>query len=127
MKYVFSFITVVIVLATSCKPPASSTKPVVTTETISASLKWSERMALSILKRNQWMLDTAGAGWGYTQGLIYYSFEQLGKATADKKYDKVISLYANQMIAPDGSIKGFKREEFNLDNINAGKILFKLL
>lgn len=95
-------------------------------ENIPASLKWSERMALSIVKRNPWMLDSTGAGWGYTQGLIYFSFEQLARSTNNKQYSDIIALYANQMIDNNGMIKSFKKEDFNLDNINAGKILFEL-
>jgi unsaturated rhamnogalacturonyl hydrolase len=88
--------------------------------------KWSERMALSVLKRNPWMVQTTGAGWGYTQGLVYYSLEQLLIKTNDKQYLDYIKIYGDQMINDAGNIKGFKREDFNLDNINAGKILFNL-
>jgi unsaturated rhamnogalacturonyl hydrolase len=110
----------------ACKTPALHTSTNLLQIEIPASLKWSERMAMSILKRNSWMLDTTGAGWGYTQGLVYYSFEHLGRRTRNPQYDSIVTLYANQMISTKGVIKGFKTEEYNLDNINAGKILFKL-
>lgn len=110
-----------------CKTPAvQAGLPVMKNASIPVSGKWSERMALSIINRNPWMLDTTGAGWGYTQGLIYFSLEQLARQTNNSRYKDIIRLYGNQMIGDGGNIKGFKRDDFNLDNINAGKILFSL-
>lgn len=117
----------VVAFGVACKTPAlQADNSTVKVETVPANAKWSERMALSILKRNPWMFDTTGAGWGYTQGLVYFSLEQLAEQEKEKKYKDIIRLYANQMIDASGNIKGFKREDFNLDNINAGKILFSL-
>lgn len=111
----------------ACKTPAlQSDNSTLKVESIPTAAKWSERMALSVLKRNPWMFDTTGAGWGYTQGLVYFSLEQLAMQTKNKKYTDIIRLYGAQMIDANGAIKGFKREDFNLDNINAGKILFSL-
>ena len=105
--------------------PAKKTAAWEPVTAISSDLSWSERMALSVIKRNPWMLDTTGAGWGYTQGLVYFSLQQLGQKTK-RPYDALVELYANQMIGKTGAIKGYKVEDYNLDNINAGKILFRL-
>ena len=116
-----------LIILSACKTPVlQSQQRVMTTDTIPSSLPWSERMALSVLKRNAWMLDTTGAGWGYTQGLIYYAFDQLANKTGNNWYHQIVKTYGSQMVSVDGKIKGFKIEEYNLDNINAGKILFQL-
>ena len=84
-------------------------------------------MALSTVKRNAWLQDvTKNPGWGYTQGLIVYSFEQIWKKNRNKKYLEYVKTYGTQMIQPDGTIKTYKPESYNIDNINAGKSLFAL-
>ena len=127
MKFISYSLLFLLCVAISCRTPYSAGNyKFHGTDTISPNLKWSERMALSIIKRNPWMKDTTGGGWGYTQGLVYLSLEQLWRKTNDKRYLDYIRNYGEQMIGDSGRIKGFRREEFNLDNINAGKILFNL-
>jgi unsaturated rhamnogalacturonyl hydrolase len=125
MRAIGTFI-LLLILTAGCKTPHSAVSFSKGFDSIPAHLPWSERMALSVLKRNAWMLDTTGAGWGYTQGLVYFAFQQLAMKTKNPQYDVIVSRYANQMIAASGNIKGYKKEEYNLDNINAGKILFSL-
>jgi unsaturated rhamnogalacturonyl hydrolase len=127
MKLNYIFLVGLIGFIAGCKTPVlQAGQPSLKGESVPVNGKWSQRMAMSILKRNPWMLDTTGAGWGYTQGLVYFSLEQLARQHKETKYKDVIHLYGKQMIAANGKIKGFNREEFNLDNINAGKILFGL-
>ena len=57
--------------------------------TISDSLKWSERMALSEMKRypESWQIDDVEKPqWDYVHGLVLTAFEKLYKETGDKKY-----------------------------------------
>lgn len=89
---------------------------------ISSSLKWSERMARSVIKRHPVLYRS----WGYMQGLILHSFEHLWKETDDSRYLEYIKDYAQDMIDEEGTIKTYEKESFNIDNINAGKILFNL-
>lgn len=122
----------VLVVAAGCKTSSVLTTPEKDPSALTimppiTKTAMSERMALSVLKRNPWMADVSkGAGWGYTQGLVYLSLQQLGKKSGDKKYGNYIEQYANYMIDDSGNIKGYKREDFNLDNINTGKVLFDL-
>lgn len=96
---------------------------------ISPKLKWSERMALSIVKNNpqSWMLDFSKKPvWSYPQGLILLSFEKLYKTTNNKQYYDYIKSYADTLINDKGEIKDYHAESFNIDMVNAGKILFSL-
>ncbi|GEO04416.1 family 88 glycosyl hydrolase [Adhaeribacter aerolatus] len=129
----FAFATLMV--TTSSFSPKSSAEilplniavPVEGGENIPVNLKWSERMALSTVKRNAWLQDVnKNPGWGYTQGLIVYSFEQIWKKNQDKKYLDYVKTYGTQMIQPDGTIKTYQPETYNIDNINAGKSLFTL-
>ena len=97
--------------------------------TIPTSLKWSERMALSIKKRNPepWMIDFMEKPvWSYPQGLVLHSFEQLWRKTGDEQYLAYVQAYADQMITEEGTIKTYDINNFNIDMINSGKILFNL-
>lgn len=64
--------------------------------------------------------------WCYEDGCLLQGSMLLYKATEDEKYLKFILNYLNEFIKDDGSIKGYTKEEYNIDNINAGKILFDI-
>lgn len=100
-----------------------------TTPEIPTTLKWSERMALSIKKRNPepWMIDFQQKPvWSYPQGLVLFAFEQLWRKTDNSQYLDYVEEYADKMIEEDGTIKTYDVETFNIDMINSGKILFNL-
>lgn len=96
---------------------------------ISDDLKWSERMALSIIKRNPkaWQIDNnEKPKWDYKLGLLMTSFEKLYHKTNNPLYGDYIKEYAQTVINPAGEILNYKLEDYNIDNINAGKMLFDL-
>lgn len=96
---------------------------------ISKDLKWSERMALSIMKRapKAWQIDqNEKPKWDYKIGLAMLSFEQLYKETKNPVYLEYARGYAESTINDSGEILNYKLEDYNIDNINAGKILFDL-
>lgn len=96
---------------------------------ISDSLKWSERMALSIIKRNPqaWQIDgKEEPKWDYVHGLVLCSFEALYNQKHQQKYYDYVKEYADVLIDSSGAIKTYKIENYNIDMINAGKILFDL-
>ncbi|MDR0232820.1 MAG: glycoside hydrolase family 88 protein [Dysgonamonadaceae bacterium] len=92
--------------------------------------KYYVRMADSEMKRNpeSWMLDfSAQPKWNYCQGLVLQSILQVWKKTGDKKYFAYAQSYADTMILNNGkAIRTYKVQDYNLDHINPGKILFPL-
>lgn len=107
------------------KAQESSKKEVV----ISKDLKWSERMALSIIKRapKAWQIDNnEKPKWDYKLGLVTMSFEELYKKTKYKVYLNYAKEYGETVINSSGEIMNYKLEDYNIDNVNAGKILFDL-
>jgi unsaturated rhamnogalacturonyl hydrolase len=97
--------------------------------TIPADKLWSERMALSIMKRNPdpWKIDWRGhLKWEYTQGLVLKSIEQLAEKKKEDKYNAYIQQYADHFVEKNGEIKSYEIDEFNIDNIAPGRILFKV-
>lgn len=90
---------------------------------------WSERMALSIIKRNPeaWMTDfRPSPRWTYTNGLIMLAMQKLWQHSGDERYWAYAKAYADTLIDAQGQIRGYDATEFNIDHINAGKILFLL-
>ncbi|WP_235292366.1 glycoside hydrolase family 88/105 protein [Portibacter lacus] len=98
-------------------------------ESISEELPWSERMALSIMKRNDrlFMIESrTDPKWSYTHGLVAQSILEVYKTTENEKYFVYAKGYADDLISPDGVILGYNITDFNIDNINPGKYLFDL-
>jgi unsaturated rhamnogalacturonyl hydrolase len=98
-------------------------------KTIPSNLKWSERMALSIMKRHPqaYQIDSqTEPKWDYVHGLVLTSFEALYKKTKDKQYYNYIKQYADATIDANGVISSYKFDTYNIDMVTAGRILFNL-
>ncbi|MBF4470474.1 glycoside hydrolase family 105 protein [Flavobacterium sp. HJJ] len=96
---------------------------------ISDKLKWSERMALTLMNRHpqSYMIDDAkNPHWDYVHGLVLYAFEELNKQKKEPKYAAYIKGYADDLIDGEGNIKTYEPDTYNIDNITAGRLLFDL-
>jgi unsaturated rhamnogalacturonyl hydrolase len=96
---------------------------------ISSNLKWSERMALSIMKRHPeaWQIDNhEKPKWDYKIGMILTAYQKLYNQTQNPKYFDYIKGYADKLIDNSGAFENFNPQDHNIDFINAGKILFDL-
>lgn len=122
----FGIVLIAMFLFMGCKSIAQDQKAAVN---IPANLKWSERMALSVMKRHPQAYQIDGQTepkWDYVHGLVLTSFEKLYKKTNDKKYYDYIKQYADTTIDSVGTVKSYKFENYNIDMIAAGRILFNL-
>jgi unsaturated rhamnogalacturonyl hydrolase len=96
---------------------------------IPSNLKWSERMALSIMKRHPEAYQIDGQTepkWDYVHGLVLTSFEALFKHTKDQRYYNYSKQYADATIDEKGSVASYKFDTYNIDMVTAGRILFNL-
>lgn len=64
--------------------------------------------------------------WSYTHGLVLLGMVQLYRQTGDESLAAYIQTYADHFIDADGNIETLRLTEFNIDSINAGRILFFL-
>ena len=62
--------------------------------------------------------------WNYEDGCVLIGCKQMYEATGDIQYLEFILNYLNEFIDEDGTIHHYELEQFNIDSINAGKILF---
>lgn len=90
---------------------------------------WSVRMAESEMVRNpsMWTVDfVTEKKWNYTQGLMGLAFIRLSEATGDDRYFEYAKGFADSLIDKNGVIYKYKMDNYSLDMINPGKMLFKL-
>ena len=90
---------------------------------------WSVRMDESEMIRNPslWMADfVTEKKWNYTQGLMGLAFLKLYDVTDDKRYFNYAKGYADSLIDADGIIYKYKIDNFNIDQVNPGKMMFIL-
>jgi unsaturated rhamnogalacturonyl hydrolase len=89
---------------------------------------WSARTADSIMERTPLLFEANGYNgkWSYDYGVILKGFNLVWKSTGDRKYFEFIKENMDHFINEDGSINRYELEEYNIDHINNGKMLFVL-
>jgi unsaturated rhamnogalacturonyl hydrolase len=96
---------------------------------------WGERMAETVMKTypDSIVVKKSGeavakrpARWDYEQGVVLKGFDQLWKQTDNRVYFDYMKKILDQFVEPDGSIRTYDLQEFNLDHITPGRILISL-
>jgi unsaturated rhamnogalacturonyl hydrolase len=64
--------------------------------------------------------------WSYEQGVVLLGIAHIWKNTGDQKYFDYIRQTMDRYVNDDGTIRTYRVEEFNLDNINLGRMLLFL-
>ncbi|MDS7594866.1 glycoside hydrolase family 88 protein [Agrobacterium tumefaciens] len=67
-----------------------------------------------------------GGSWCYEDGCVYRGLQFLGEATGDRHWNDHLHRLADAQIAADGTLAGYSPEEYNIDHILAGRVLFPL-
>jgi len=113
-----------------CNAIYSQNKTIDKKETvISDQLKWSERMAFSIMKRysKAWQIDNLEKPkWEYKPSFVLFSFDKLNQKNPNKIYQDYIKNYLDVFIDTTGTIAHYEQKDFNIDFINPGKLLFEI-
>ncbi|UEG52868.1 glycoside hydrolase family 88 protein [Mucilaginibacter daejeonensis] len=92
-----------------------------------AALPYSQRMARTAMK--VWA-DTSKPHWTYEQGVVWKGVQDVWLQTADRTYFNYIKARVDAHIADDGTIKGYKMADYNIDNVLSGRsvlMLYKVL
>ena len=61
--------------------------------------------------------------WNYEDGCVLIGCVQLYEATKEEYYKDFVIKYIDKFVGADGSIRTFVKENYNIDNINTGKVL----
>jgi unsaturated rhamnogalacturonyl hydrolase len=81
---------------------------------------WSVRMVESTLQR----YTLQQASWNYDHGLQVMAIQKAGEATGESRYLRFVSDWIDHFVQADGSIRTYRREEYNVDLVNSGKLLY---
>lgn len=77
-----------------------------------------------------WNIEAIKSGkkpaWNYIDGCMMSSLLDLYQRTNDAEYLEFVDSFVDYYVFDDGSIRGYSVDEFNLDNINEGRVLFDL-
>ena len=83
---------------------------------------WSVQMAESIMARQPNVYDE----WDYVTGTVLRGFEELWRHTGDQRYFDYIRHTVDSVIDSDGYIADYKLSNYNIDEINEGRMLLLL-
>jgi unsaturated rhamnogalacturonyl hydrolase len=65
--------------------------------------------------------------WSYTQGLVGLGMDRLSRKHGEPRYHAYMKEYVDHYVEANGDIRTLAVDEFNIDSINSGKLLFPLL
>src|SRR5258706_10539540 len=88
----------------------------------------SEQLAATVMNtwKDSFSLDNKPVKWTYDMGVILKGFEGIWMNTGNAAYYNYIQKQMDVFINDDGSIKTYKQDEYNIDNVNNGKLLLLL-
>ena len=81
---------------------------------------WSSRMVESTLQR----YTQKDFSWNYDHGLQVLAIQKAGEATREERYLKFVADWIDHFVQPDGTIRTYRLEEYNVDLVNSGKLLY---
>lgn len=67
-----------------------------------------------------------GGSWCYEDGCIYRGLQLLFQASGDRRWSEHLHRLADAQISADGVLTGYAPEEYNIDHVLAGRVLFPL-
>lgn len=89
---------------------------------------WSQQVAATAMStwKDSFALNGKAAKWSYDQGVVLKGIEGLWKNTGNGDYFKYIQRSMDVYLDSLGKIRGYKPEDYNIDNVNNGKLLLLL-
>lgn len=89
-----------------------------------------ELIEKSTPERPIWNIEKLKSGakgsWNYIDGCMIKALLEMYSITKDEKYLNFADEFIDFYVQEDGTIKSYNPEDYNIDNVNAGKVLFEL-
>jgi len=82
----------------------------------------SVHMAESVMERHPDTYDD----WNYVTGTVLKGVESVWRARGDQKYFNYIKQTIDNLVDENGDIEGYRVEEYNIDQVNTGRMLLFL-
>ena len=87
-------------------------------------------MAESTPEKPLWNIEKIEAGvingWNYIDGCMMIALLNLHRITGEERYYEFAEQFIDYYVFEDGSLRGYSEEEYNLDHICEGRVLFDL-
>ncbi len=91
---------------------------------------WSVRIGNAYLLRhpdaNMSDSGSTNTKWNYEQGLMQWALLRLWQSSGDERYFDFVRRNLDLFVGADGSIRTYKRTDYNLDNIGPGRALLEV-
>jgi len=84
---------------------------------------WAVRVAESVMRRN----PQTHRRWDYTQGVVLGAIERVAGATGDAAMLRYVDENMKRWITPEGDITGYQLDEYNIDEVAQGRLLFGMM
>jgi unsaturated rhamnogalacturonyl hydrolase len=84
---------------------------------------WSVRVAESVIRRN----PQTHRRWDYTQGVVLGAIERVALARSDAAMLRYVDENMKRWITPEGDITGYQLDEYNIDEVAQGRLLFGMM
>ena len=115
--------------AHAVKPPIAVAGLITTGDSlhVPTTWPWAKRIAESFVLRHPGNVTydslSPNQRWNYEQGLMLVALRRMWQYTNDRRYFDFIKGNVDQFVEESGSIKTYKYEDFNLDNVAIGREL----
>jgi unsaturated rhamnogalacturonyl hydrolase len=86
------------------------------------STPWSIRLADSVMARRPLL----SPDWRYETGVVLTGIEMFYRKTGDERFWQYLKANMDSFVQLDGSIRTYRADEYNIDQINMGRMLFPL-
>ena len=77
-----------------------------------------------------WNIEKIRAGkentWNYIDGCMILALLEIYSATGEKKYYEFADAFIDHRVQEDGTITKYSVQEYNIDNVNAGKTVLPI-
>jgi len=95
----------------------------VTVSAAAGAIPWSARACESIIAHDS---QTLTSRWHYDSGFVLTGCLQSAAKHKHQKLADFVKRTVDGLVARDGTITGYKLDEYNIDAVNMGKVLFPL-
>ena len=87
-------------------------------------------LAVSTPERPAWNVEAISKNkkpsWNYIDGCMLIALLRLYRAKGERRYFDFVKSYVDYFVEDDGNIRFYNKEDYNLDSINEGRVLFDL-
>ena len=130
MRHRLSILTILALLSTAGCDAGVPRAPGTGSNGAAGALDAGVRLADAFLARHPGAVTydsgSPSTKWNYEQGVLLTALDALGRETGKAAYGEFVRANIDRYVNDDGEIATYKNDDFNLDNVAAGRVLLAL-